>query len=257
MAAMARGCLAAERLPAAAQSFVAERAEGIPFLVEEMLASLLGDGLLVEQDGNWQTTGPAVAAVPPTFADAVGARLETAGPDTQRVICAAAIFGRRFEWALLSPLTQLAEGTVLAALRRGVSLQLIAADQESFRFRHALSHEAVLARLLPPERAMLAARALAAVEAAHPGLPGTWCELAADLAERAGLTGRAGAVLLEAGRRDPRPGQPGDRRAAVPLAAHGREARREPARQDRHPPPRSASWVLLRASYVATAPQTG
>jgi hypothetical protein len=84
MAAMARACLGAERLPAAAQSLVAERAEGIPFLVEEMLASLLGDGLLVELDGSRQTTGPVVAGVPPTFAAAVGARLEAADLDTQR-----------------------------------------------------------------------------------------------------------------------------------------------------------------------------
>ena len=35
---------------------------------------------------------------------------------------------------------------------------------------------------------MLAGRALAAVEAAHPGLPGTWCVLAAELAEAAGNT---------------------------------------------------------------------
>ena len=202
MAAMAQACLGAERLPAAAQSLVAERAEGIPFLVEEMLASLLGDGLLVEQDGSWQTTGPVVAGVPPTFAGAVGARLEAADLDTQAVICAAAVLGRRFEWALLSQLTGLTDEAVLAALRRGVSLQLIAADQDSFRFRHALTHEAVLARLLPPERAMLAARALAAVAAAHPGLPGTWGTLAADLAERAGQRSRAGALLLEAGRRD-------------------------------------------------------
>ena len=77
-----------------------------------------------------------------------------------------------------------------------------AADRESFRFRHALTHEAVLAGLLPPERALLAGRALAAVEAAHPGLPGAWCMLAAELAERAGNAARAGALLLEAGRRD-------------------------------------------------------
>ena len=44
--------------------------------------------------------------------------------------------------------------------------------------------------------------ALAAVEAARPGLPGAWCTLAADLAGRAGDTDRAGALLLEAGRRD-------------------------------------------------------
>jgi DNA-binding NarL/FixJ family response regulator len=78
----------------------------------------------------------------------------------------------------------------------------VVADGDSFRFRHALTQEAVLAGLLPPERALLAGRALAAVEAAHPGLPGSWCRLAADLAERAGDAGRAGALLLEAGRRD-------------------------------------------------------
>jgi ATP/maltotriose-dependent transcriptional regulator MalT len=49
---------------------------------------------------------------------------------------------------------------------------------------------------------MLAGQALAAAEAAHPGLPGAWCTLAADLAGRAGDAARAGALLLEAGRRD-------------------------------------------------------
>jgi hypothetical protein len=87
-------------------------------------------------------------------------------------------------------------------LRRGVGLQLVAADRESFRFRHALTHEAVLAGLLPPERVLLAGQALAAVEAGHPGLPGTWCMLAAELAEGAGHAARAGELLLEAGRRD-------------------------------------------------------
>ena len=60
----------------------------------------------------------------------------------------------------------------------------------------------MLAGLLPPERTGLAGRALAAAEAAHPGLPGGWCTLAADLAWRAGDQARAGALLLEAGRRD-------------------------------------------------------
>jgi hypothetical protein len=61
--------------------------------------------------------------------------------------------------------------------------------------------EAVLAELLPPERTAIAGRALAAVEQAHPGLPGAWCELAADLAEAAGNEPRAAGLLLEAGRR--------------------------------------------------------
>jgi DNA-binding CsgD family transcriptional regulator len=202
MASMAAACVGAVQLPDAVQSFVAEQAEGVPFLVEEILAGLIGEGALTERDGSWHAADLAAAAVPATFADAVRRRLDAVDADSGRVIGAAAVLGRRFDWALLGPVTGMTDPAVVAALRRGVGLQLIVADRDSFRFRHALTHEAVLAGLLPPERALLAGRALAAVEAAHPGLPGAWCTLAADLAGRAGNTERAGALLLEAGRRD-------------------------------------------------------
>ena len=207
MAGMARACLDAADLPAAdlpasVHAVVADRAEGIPFLVEEVLAGLIGEGALTERDGRWLAADLTAPGIPATFADTVRRRLDSVDADTRHVIGAAAVLGRRFDWALLSPVTGLAGPAVVAALRDGVGLQLIVAERESFRFRHALTHEAVLAGLLPPERALLAGRALAAVEAAHPGLPGTWCTLAADLAGRAGDAARAGALLLEAGRRD-------------------------------------------------------
>src|SRR5262249_50421520 len=54
---------------------------------------------------------------------------------------------------------------------------------------------------LPPRQAELAARALAAVEAAHPGLPGMWAGVAAELAAQSGSSGRAGELLAVAGTR--------------------------------------------------------
>ena len=202
MADMTRACLDAADLPDAVHAFVAERAEGIPFLVEEVLAGLVREGALTERDGRWRAADLLAPSVPATFADTVRRRLDTASADSRQVIGAAAVLGRRFDWALLAPVAGVADTAVIAALRDGVGLQLIVAERESFRFRHALTHEAVLAGLLPPERALLAGRALAAVGAAHPGLPGEWCTLAADLAGRAGDPARAGALLLEAGRRD-------------------------------------------------------
>ena len=202
MADMTRACLDAADLPDAVHAFVAERAEGIPFLVEEVLAGLVREGALTERDGRWRVADLTAPGVPATFADAVRRRLDTVSAESRQVIGAAAVLGRRFDWALLGPVTGLADAAVTAALRDGVGLQLVVAERESFRFRHALTHEAVLAGLLPPERAVQAGRALAAVEAAHPGLPGAWCTLAADLAGRAGDAARAGALLLEAGRRD-------------------------------------------------------
>ena len=202
MADMTRACLDAADLPDALQEFVAGRAEGIPFLVEEVLAGLVGDGALTERGGRWHAADLSAPGVPATFADAIRRRLDSMSAESRQVIGAAAVLGRRFEWTLLGQVTGLADVAVVAALRDGVGLQLIVAERDSFRFRHALTHEAVLAGLLPPERTMLAGRALAAAEAAHPGLPGGWCTLAADLAGRAGDAARAGALLLEAGRRD-------------------------------------------------------
>jgi DNA-binding CsgD family transcriptional regulator/tetratricopeptide (TPR) repeat protein len=70
-----------------------------------------------------------------------------------------------------------------------------------FRFRHALTREAVLAEVLPPEQVRLARRAFEALEQARPGLAGDACEVGAELAQRAGLDHRAAELLLQAGMR--------------------------------------------------------
>ncbi|HVT67620.1 MAG TPA: AAA family ATPase, partial [Trebonia sp.] len=199
---MTRACVGAADLPDAVLSLVAQRAEGLPFLIEEVLASLIGDGSLVERDGRWDAGDLTGTPVPATFAGAVRRRMAGLDPDSRRVISAAAVLGRRFDWSVLGSVTGLPGDVVVAALRQGVGLQIFAADGAGFRFRHALTHEAVLSGLLAPERALLAGRALDAIEAAHPGLPGTWCTLAAELADGAGDTTRAAALLLETGRRD-------------------------------------------------------
>lgn len=88
-------------------------------------------------------------------------------------------------------------------LRRAAEAQLLSAESGDggFRFRHALTREAILAQLLPPERVLLASNGLRAVEQAHPGLSGECCELAAELAEAAGQPARAAELHLESARR--------------------------------------------------------
>ena len=77
---------------------------------------------------------------------------------------------------------------------------MLTVDGGTFRFRHMLTREAVIAELLPPKRVAPAARALAALEAAHPGLPGASGDLAADLAVQADNPEQAGVLLTESGR---------------------------------------------------------
>ena len=179
------------------------RADGVPFLVEELLAVAVASGALVHDGGSWALSTVAAPVVPLTFADSIRRRLEGLGGEPRAVLLAAAVLGRRFDWELLPAMTALEEHVVLAGLHAAVDAQIVSidADGSAFRFRHALSRDAVLSELLPPERAALSRRALEAIEAAHPGLPGGWCELAAELAEGAGARLRAATLLVEAGRR--------------------------------------------------------
>ncbi len=88
---MALACVGGSGLPEPVQSFVAGRAEGVPFLVEEVLAGLIGDGTLAERDGRWHAADLAVPGLPATFADAVRDRLEGLDADSRQVLGAAAV----------------------------------------------------------------------------------------------------------------------------------------------------------------------
>ncbi|MBW3575407.1 MAG: AAA family ATPase [Actinobacteria bacterium] len=202
VAEMVRSCLDAVRVPEPILRLAA-RAEGVPFLVEELLAVAVASGTLVDEGHAWVVSSWAEPVVPLTFADSVRRRLATLGHEVRAVLVAAAVLGRRFEWDLLPAITGLDERAVLGALHAAVDTQIVAveANGAAFRFRHALSRDAVLAELLPPERGALSRRALEAIEVAHPDLPGAWWELAAELAEGAGDRRRAAVLLLGLGRR--------------------------------------------------------
>jgi DNA-binding CsgD family transcriptional regulator/tetratricopeptide (TPR) repeat protein len=200
VAEMVRACLRSDA-PAEILSFVTERAEGLPFLVEELLAGLAGSDALVHTGEGWQV-GELVPTVPSTFADTVRGRLSRLDPEAQRVIGTAALLGRDFDWTLVAHATGLDEGVVLSTLRACVDAQLVGVTgPQRFRFRHALSRDVVTAEIMPHERASLSASAVAAIEQAHPGLDGDWCELAAELAEASGNRGEAARLALEVARR--------------------------------------------------------
>lgn len=155
--AMARSCLAVDELPGALGDLVADHADGLPFLVEELLAGAADSGVLIEDGDGWAADGPVRPDLPLTLIDSVDARLARLG-DHAAVIVAASVIGRSFDWRLLPALTGRDELSVLAALRAGVEAQLLVAEPSVasvFRFRHALTRNAVVRRLLPVEHLSL------------------------------------------------------------------------------------------------------
>ena len=178
---------------------VVELCDGVPFLAEELLVS---------------------PDLPASFADGVAARLARLTDADRRVLVTAAAFGQHFDWRLLSHATALEEADVVDAVERGVRAQLLAVHGDGFRFRHALTAEAVFRSVIPPRRRAIASAALAALDAAHPGLPDALRHVAARLAERAGQHERGGRLFLAAGDEALRNGALHTAVAALERASH-------------------------------------
>jgi DNA-binding CsgD family transcriptional regulator len=200
---MAAACLDITDVPRSVSRLLAD-CDGLPFAVEEILAAAVSSGELVHGTAGWHVNDDIVTGVPSSIVGSVRNRIAALGRQARNVIVSAAVLGRQFDWALLPSVADVGESEALEALHEAHDVQLIepvSADGSTFRFRHSLTRDAIVSDLLPPELASRSARAAAAIEDAHPGLPGVWCELVAELRAAAGQPVGAARLLLTAGRR--------------------------------------------------------
>lgn len=197
---MAAACLADDRgpVPAAVTELLNAQAEGLPFLVEELLAGLVTRGTLIATSTGWELRGErGTIDVPFSFSQTVRERMSELSAHDRRIVECAALVGRDFDWSHLPRIAHAEEAAVLEALSLAVDLQLVEeTGGDRFRFRHALTVEAILAVMLDPQRARLAARALDDLvedtEEVSPDLLG----LAAHLATQAGRDAEACRYLM-------------------------------------------------------------
>jgi class 3 adenylate cyclase len=111
--------------------------------------------------GEWERKDVAQLAIPQSVADSILARVERMDPDHADVLRAAAVLGPQFDYPILLDLTGLPEDVVQAALTACVQQQLIVPGDRAgvYRFRHALTREAVYEDMILPRRQQLHARA--------------------------------------------------------------------------------------------------
>jgi class 3 adenylate cyclase len=160
--------LVAGELPAHIRELVVERAEGNPFFVEEILASLIDTGMLVRRNGGWEADEmPPGYDIPDSVQAVLAARIDLLDEPEKAALQAAAVIGRVF-WT--GPVYELVEGLSpdLHALetrdfirqRQGSSLE----GEIEYVFKHALTREVAYAGLTKPRRAGLHAAFAAWIE---------------------------------------------------------------------------------------------
>ena len=202
--AMARLCVGGRELPADIDVHVRDFSDGLPFLVEELMASAVDAGSIVLGAEGWTIGNGGVPSIPPRFVELVRRRMAALPGDAARVLSAAAVLGPQIDPGLLRVVTGSSGDTTITALRLGIDHQLVTADpadDRQFVFRHASTRDAVLSLLLPFELIDVSRGAFEAIERHHPDFPGAMCEQAASLAEVIGDQLRAAELWLLAGRR--------------------------------------------------------
>jgi DNA-binding CsgD family transcriptional regulator len=203
---LAAGCLGVpvHQVPEGVEPWLARIADGNPFVVEELLRSMIDSGTLIPADDGWRTVGGVPRDVPSTVAAGVLDRARRLGPQGQRALEAAAIVGRRFPSGVLQRITGMSDDEVHGLVRAATEAQLLEPARSSplwHTFRNTWTAEALASAVPPAERRDLAAAAAEAVASLSPELSGELCQLAAALRLEAGDGPGAGMLYARAGRR--------------------------------------------------------
>lgn len=100
---MAQRMLSVEHLPRAFRAALAEKAEGVPLFVEEVIKTVVDIGVLKRaNDSGYEIAGGADAVIiPGTVQDMIMARLDRLSEDARRVVQMASVIGRQFLVRLL------------------------------------------------------------------------------------------------------------------------------------------------------------
>jgi DNA-binding CsgD family transcriptional regulator len=132
---------------------IAERSEGIPLFVEELLGAVR-DGRL---DHDY---------LPPSLRDVVLARADLLSDSARHVLRVVSAAARWVPDRLLATVTGLPEAELTNALREAIEQQLLVVEPSGrgYDFRHALTRAALHEDLLPGERAQLHRKYAEAIE---------------------------------------------------------------------------------------------
>ena len=179
--------LLARSLPGSVRDTVVSRAEGNPFFVEELLATLIDRGFLRRSNGRWMLEElPRDFNVPDSVQAVVAARIDLLDAAEKEALQAAAVIGRVF-WT--GPVYELVEAAApdfgvletrdFIHRRPGSSM----AGEREYAIKHALTREVAYASLPKRQRARMHASFASWLERAGGGRDEDAALLAHHLAE--------------------------------------------------------------------------
>ncbi len=159
---------AADQLRALKQ-LIAERTEGNPFFIEEMVQALFDEGVLA-RDGSVVTMQKPIGSVhiPPTVRGILASRIDRLGASEKELLQTLAIIGKEFPMGLVRRVTSKSDEVLLPRLQNLQLGEFIyeqpAFPDSEYTFKHALTQEVAAESMLIERRRQIHERTAAAIE---------------------------------------------------------------------------------------------
>jgi class 3 adenylate cyclase len=150
---MLQAILGSDRIDPELRDLMLERTEGNPFVLEEMLKEATEAG--GPRPGDASRLAVDDRTIPETVRDTILLRLARLEPEHVGTLEAAAALGRTFDYSVLAAVAAGPEETVQSALAEAVAQQLLEEHPERpgrYRWRHALTQEAIYTDTVTPRR---------------------------------------------------------------------------------------------------------
>ena len=145
------------------------RTEGTPFFMEEVVQTLVEEGVLTGERGQYRLdTTPTELHISPTVQGVLAARIDRLAPDEKALLQQLSVIGRQFQVSLVKHVVTQSEADlsrVLSSLQAKEFLyEQPAFPEVEYLFKHALTQEVTYGTLLQERRKALHAQTAYAME---------------------------------------------------------------------------------------------
>jgi predicted ATPase/KaiC/GvpD/RAD55 family RecA-like ATPase len=149
---------------------VYQRTGGNPFFVEEVLRSLVEDGIVFRTEKKWDRKPIQEIVLPESVKSVLKSRLTRLQPETMNLLTMASVIGPEFDFEVLREVTQTQEDALLERLEESITAGLISEvpnRKDVFKFADNRIRELLLGDLIRSRRVRYHVRIAEAMEKAY------------------------------------------------------------------------------------------
>ncbi len=151
--AMVTHLLGARDIDSSLEELILEKTEGVPFFIEEFVASLRELKVIERKDSRYHIAKDMQnVAIPSTIQDVIMARVDTLPEGAKELLQTGSVIEREFSYELIKQVTGLPEQELLSQLSHLKDLELLYErgiyPQSTYIFKHALTQDVVYESIL-------------------------------------------------------------------------------------------------------------